>query len=186
MMDSFEDMNESNYLKKKTQQKHENIFLCNADLRYIYIFFQFLNSPIRQLRHKRFRKFSNLASDWLAAHLLDTDQLTWIFFLDGRLPQSHYTDVIIGTIASQITSLTIVYSSVYSDADQRKNQSSASLAFVRGLHRRPVNSSHKRPVTRKMFPFDDVIMIIYFLQLPTVPDRLVQDTWWTLNRLGTV
>ena len=40
-----------------------------------------------------------------------------------------------GAIASQITSLTIVYSTVYSDADQRKHQSSASLTFVRGIHR---------------------------------------------------
>ena len=63
-----------------------------------------------------------------------------------------------GAIASQITSLTIVYSTVYSDADQRKHQSSASLAFVWGIHRGPVNSPHKWPVTRKMFPFDDVIM----------------------------
>ena len=63
-----------------------------------------------------------------------------------------------GAIASQITSLTVVYSIVYSDVDQRKHQSSASLAFVRGIHRGPVNSPHKRPVTRKMFPFDDVIM----------------------------
>ena len=55
-----------------------------------------------------------------------------------------------GTIASQITSLTIVYLPVYSDADQRKHQSSTSLAFVRGIH--------KGPVMRKMFPFDDVIM----------------------------
>ena len=62
------------------------------------------------------------------------------------------------TIASQITSLGVVYSSVYSDADQRKHQSPASLAFVRGIHRGPVNSPHKWPVTRKMFPFDDVIM----------------------------
>ena len=62
-----------------------------------------------------------------------------------------------GAIMSQINSLTIVYSIVYSDADQRKHQSSASLAFVRGIHRGPVNSPHKWPVTRKMFPFDDVI-----------------------------
>ena len=62
-------------------------------------------------------------------------------------------------IVSQITSLTIVYSIVYSDADQRKRQSSASLAFVRGIHRRPVNSPHKWPVTGKMFPFVDAIMI---------------------------
>ena len=64
-----------------------------------------------------------------------------------------------GTMASQITSLTIVYSTVYSEADQRKHQSSASLAFVWGIHRGPVNSPHKWPVTRKMFPFDDVIMM---------------------------
>ena len=63
-----------------------------------------------------------------------------------------------GAIASQITSLTIVYSTVYSDADQRKHQSSASLAFVREIHRGPVKSPHKWPVTRKKFPFDDVIM----------------------------
>ena len=70
----------------------------------------------------------------------------------------HYDDVIMGTIASQITSLTIVYSTVYSGADQSKHQSSASLAFVWGIHRGLVNSPHKWPVTRKMFPFDDVIM----------------------------
>ena len=71
---------------------------------------------------------------------------------------THYGDVIKGAIASQITSLTIVYSTVYSDADQRKHHSFASLAFVWGIHRGPVNSPHKGPVTRKMFPFDDVIM----------------------------
>ena len=46
----------------------------------------------------------------------------------------------------------------YSGEDERKHQSSAFLAFVRGIHRGPVNSPHKWPVTRKMFPFDDVIM----------------------------
>ena len=73
------------------------------------------------------------------------------------LNRLHYSDVIMTTIASQITSLTIVYSIVYSCAEQRKHQGSASLAFVRGIHRWPVNSPHKGPVTRKMFPFDDVI-----------------------------
>ena len=47
----------------------------------------------------------------------------------------YYNDVMMGTIASQITSLTIVFSTVYSDADQRRHQSSASLSFVRGIHR---------------------------------------------------
>ena len=64
-----------------------------------------------------------------------------------------------GAIASLITSLTIVYPTIYSGTDQSKHQSSASLAFVWGIHRGPVNSPHKWPVTRKMFPFDDVIMI---------------------------
>ena len=71
---------------------------------------------------------------------------------------NHYDDVIMSAIASQITSLTIVYSTVYPGADRSKHQSSASLAFVWGNHRGPVNSPHKWPVTRKIFPFDDVIM----------------------------
>ena len=71
---------------------------------------------------------------------------------------NHYSDVIMGSIASQITSLTIVYSTVYSGADQRTHQSSASMAFVWGIHRWLVNSPHKGPVAWKMFPFDDVIV----------------------------
>ena len=70
----------------------------------------------------------------------------------------HYNDVIMSAIASQIISLTIVYSTVYSGANQRKHLSSASLAFLRGIHRCPVNSPHKGPVTWKMLPFDDVSM----------------------------
>ena len=66
----------------------------------------------------------------------------------------HYGDVMMGAMASQVTSLTIVYSG----ADQRKHQSSASLTFVRGIHRWPVNSPHTWPATRKMFQFEDVIM----------------------------
>ena len=70
----------------------------------------------------------------------------------------HYGDIIMGAIASQITGLTVVYSTVYSDTDQRKHQSSASLAFVHGIHRWPVNFTHKWPEKRIIFPFDDVIM----------------------------
>ena len=90
---------------------------------------------------------------------------------------NHYNDAIMGTISSQITSLTIVYSTVYSDVDQRKHQSSASLAFVWGIHRRPVNSPHKWPVTRKMFPFDDVIMITY-VAFPLTGPRCWYATKW--------
>ena len=75
----------------------------------------------------------------------------------AQLATCHYNGIIMCAVASQITSLTIVYS-VYSDTDQRKHQSSALLAFVWGIHRWPVNSPHKGPVMRKMFPFDDVIL----------------------------
>ena len=103
------------------------------------------------------------AKKWSTLYSKDTTDISHLFlypFLDICAHHSpHYCDVVMGTVASQITSLMIVYSTVCSDADQSKNQSSASLAFVRGIHRGPVNSPHKWPVTRKMFPFDDVIMI---------------------------
>ena len=70
----------------------------------------------------------------------------------------HYSDVIMRTMAYQITAVSMVCSTVWSDGDQGKHLSSASLAFVGGIHRWPVNSPHKGPVTLKMFPFDDVIM----------------------------
>ena len=80
-----------------------------------------------------------------------------------------------GSIASQITSLTIVYSTFYSDADHRKHHSSASLAFVRGFHRGPVNSPHKWPVTRKTFPFDAVTM--YIEQIIDPSDAEAESFW---------
>ena len=76
----------------------------------------------------------------------------------ANIETNHYSDVIMGAMVSQITGVSIVYPTVCSGADQRKHQSSESLAFVRAIHRRPLNSPHKWPVTRKMFPFDDVIM----------------------------
>ena len=61
-------------------------------------------------------------------------------------------------MASHITGISIVYSTVRLGADQRKHQHFAPLAFVRGIHRWPVNSLYNVPVKRKMFPFDDAIM----------------------------
>ena len=72
----------------------------------------------------------------------------------------HYSDVIMSAMASQITSVSIICSTIGSGVDRRKHHSSGSLAFVQGNHRRPVNSLHKGPVTRKMFPFGNVIMSI--------------------------
>ena len=94
-----------------------------------------------------FRLLSFIWNDWLKSYM--------------HYALFHYCDVIMGVMASQITSLAIVYSTVYSGVDQRKHKSSASLAFVPRIHRWPVNSPHKWPVTRKMFPFDDVIMCNY-------------------------
>ena len=87
-----------------------------------------------------------------------------------------YSNVIRSAMASQITSLTLVYSTVYSSADQRKHQSSASRTFVSGIHRCLANSPHKGPVTRKMVPFDDVIMLFinWYRRYP----RLVYDVYW--------
>ena len=64
---------------------------------------------------------------------------------------SHYDDVIMTTMVSQITSLRVVYSTVYSDADQRKNQSSASLASVWGIHRARRIPRTKGQLRRKCF-----------------------------------
>ena len=78
----------------------------------------------------------------------------------------HYSD----TMASQISGVSIVCSTVCSGIDQRKHQSSASLAFVRGIYQWPVNSPHKRPVTWKMFSSDDVITE-YHLRIPSYHSR---------------
>ena len=84
----------------------------------------------------------------------------------------NYGDVIMSAMASQITSLLIVYSTVYSSADQRKDQSSASLAFVLRIHQWPVNSRHKGPVTRKQFLFDYIIMRILHGHTDIIPTTM--------------
>ena len=84
----------------------------------------------------------------------------WNWFKSGPVLLRHYNDVTMSAMASQISSHTIVYSIVCSGADRRKHPSSSSLAFVRGIHLWPMNSPHKGSVTRKMFPLDDVIMIV--------------------------
>ena len=93
--------------------------------------------------------------------------------------------------ASQITSLTIIYSTVYSGADQRKHQSYVSLAllaFVRGIRRWTVNSLPKGPETLKMFPFDDVITNCMYLQEAQAPVKLkvsiqMSVTWHSIALL---
>ena len=88
----------------------------------------------------------------------------------------HYSDVIMGVMASQITSLTIIYSIIYLGADQRKHQSSASLAFVLGIH--------QWPVTQKMFIFDYFIMkrFVYKSRVGTVQNIFFIVFQWTVYR----
>ena len=98
-------------------------------------------------------------------------------------------------IAPDSNPVTSYHSTVHSSTDQRKHQSFASLAFVWGIHRWPVNSPHKWPVTRKMFPFDDVIMCeVFHLRILdefdcvlTKPESdflelftLVHNQWWLI------
>ena len=112
-------------------------------------------------------------------------------YIELKLCCNLYSDAIMSVMASQITSFTIVYTTVYSGADQRKHQISSSLVFVRGIHRWPVNYTHKGPVTRKMLPFDDVIMcsncdqVAYF----DIWQRLVINSWlgleiWWISRIN--
>ena len=93
---------------------------------------------------------------------------------DFRRHRTYY-DVILMIKASQITVVCSVCPTVGSGADQRKHQSSASLAFVWGIHWWPVNSPHKRPVTRNMFPFNDIIMHMRWLN--TYPCHMRQNAF---------
>ena len=99
-------------------------------------------------------------------------ELTRVIKYQDSSASNHYSDVIISGMVSQITCVRIVYSTVCSGEDRRKHQSSASLAFVGGIHRWPANSPHKGPVARKMFPFDDVIMLAAGRHVPQSHDHV--------------
>ena len=107
----------------------------------------------------------NVVPNLINGSLANCDVRDVVFF--------YYSDVIMGTMASQTTSLTIFCTTVYSGVDQRKHKSSALLASVRGIHRSPVNSLHKGPVTQKMVPFDDVII--------SCPEHSIDTTWRILS-----
>ena len=75
------------------------------------------------------------------------------------------SDIIMSTMASQVTSASIVCLVVGLGRVQRKHQISALLAFVRGIHRWPDDSPHKGPVTPTNFPFDNAIMLKGMIEL---------------------
>ena len=95
---------------------------------------------------------------WLVCWCISLGLYSWSITAAKFEKLRHHSDVIMSAVASLITNIIIVYSTVYSGANERKHRRPASLAIVRGIHRWPVNSPHKWPITRKMFPFDDVIM----------------------------
>ena len=96
---------------------------------------------------------SNMFPSWLNTSIILSAYAQLLIFT-----VLHYGDVIMRAMAFQITDVSIIHPTVCWGADQRKHQSSASLAFVRGIHRWPVKSSHKGPVMWKVFPFNNVIM----------------------------
>ena len=136
-------------------------------------------------RNTWIRLGANFNDIWIHENVIENVicKITVILIRPQWVKAVFHNDVIMSAVASQITSVSIVCSTVYSSADRRKHQSSASLTFVRGIHRRPMdsphkgpvtqkmlvrgihrwplNSPHKRPVTREMFPFDNVIMTSY-------------------------
>ena len=88
-------------------------------------------------------------------------------------------------MASEITDVSIIYRTIWLGAYQRKHQSSASLAIVRGIHWWPVNSPHKGPLTRKNFPFDDVIMSSTdFIRNKARQDDVAQNSRWNFHEVS--
>ena len=104
-----------------------------------------------------FRPYHNSTSN-LSFLKLNSNSIPGIRIGNDINPTAHYNNFIMGTMTSQITDVSIAYSTICSGADQRNHQSSASLAYVWEIHRWPVNSPRKGPVTRKMFPFDCIMM----------------------------
>ena len=169
--------NQSAFIKKKSVRMQGDVdaghgcylfiiityIIITQDINLIFIFICLISIEWKTKTSMFKRKTVDIALVLLFSqrnkHILPDDLVTQGVGASGAI-YGHYCDVIMGTMTSLITSLTSVYLTVHSGADQRKHQISASLAFVRGIHRRPVNSPHKWPVTRRMFPFDDVIMVM--------------------------
>ena len=111
-----------------------------------------------------------MPADALALNVIKSSSaMAWIMYR-----KTHYCDVIMGAMGSQFTSLTIVHSTVYSGVDQRKHQSSASLAFlweITGDRWIPAQMASNA----EMFPFDDVIMYFSMLKISAVRH-------WTTDR----
>ena len=138
-------------LFSRTSNSRQRVATCYAFLVYEHVFYNLL---VRYVSYVETISICKLC--YLQILLADTSESTAII-----IDIKHFIDVIMSAIGSQFTRISIVYSTVCSGADQRKHQSSASRAFVRGIYLWPVNFPHKGQLTRNLFPFDDVIMIIW-------------------------
>ena len=169
-----------------TDRKMKAIFVKNCpqlDMGNVYVFDMLVTYKYDNLGYVEISKWTSGLLFYETATFINLRNSVKLYMYIPWTNTHHYGDVIMGTIASPITSLTIVYSTVYSDADQRKHQSTASLAFVWGIHRGPVNSPHKWPVTRKMFPFDDVIMTKTYMmwEFTQTRHKIYQICLWKKN-----
>ena len=134
---------------------------------YIYIYCMELSQPLWSLAYqlalnhhglvaptnKKDERIYAVHSSWQIIYMTSIRK---VLHLRGVYFVIHYSDVIMSVMTCQITSTRLFVNR--SGAHQRKYQSSASQAFVWGIHRSLVNSPHKWPVTQKMYPFDDVTM----------------------------
>ena len=133
--------------------------LMNMDKYFMWIHYERLHNHNKAKHNKTVCIFLGIYCSMKPKHISARKVLgginSWFFHCQVLIKRQWFcldnSDVIISTMASQINSLTIVYSTVFSGADQIKHQLSTSLAFVRGIQRWPVNSRHKWPVTRKCF-----------------------------------
>ena len=98
----------------------------------------------------------------------------------------HYSSIIMSMMVSQIISAAIVYTTVCSGIDQRKQWKLHVTGLCEGNSRWPVNSPHKRPVMWKMLPFDGVIMsfvsflILHLYLMWTCLKSLVQTAMYRM------
>ena len=114
---------------------------------------------------------------WKLLNLFRRSKLTKSDHWSNEWLLSHCRDVMMSTMTSQIIITSIVYSTVCSGAYHRTYQSSAELAFVRGIQWSSVNFQHKGSITRVMFPFDDIIIRTGGRPLSEPPRGLCTDTF---------
>ena len=112
-----------------------------------------------QIIRSFWRDLSNLGPSYLHNGISNTSKMAYL----------HYNDVIMSAMGYQITDVSTVCTTGCSGADQRKHQSSGLLAFAKGIHRWPLNSPQIGPLTRKIFSFHDVIMILYQDHVRNIP-----------------